>query len=175
MRRIQKTLFSFLLIVFTIFVMLNHVFATSVSQIVGSEILIQAEDIDVGNVEVSLTVTNLTNGLSGFIIDVFSSNTSTIEIINASIDPTNFPLSVVDIIGPEQVNLSGVDLLNSISSTTISVKLANISLRAINPGTSTIFIATTRVDDDDGFHITTFSEDLIIEVTESLFCLIVNN
>ena len=93
-------------------------------------------------------------GLAGFIMDISIVDPSVAKIVNVFF-PTELGLNQFDpnpVNGPA-VQISAVDLGDSVKGGALGVRLATIQLEGLAVGTTAIDVEITQLDDDKGFPI----------------------
>ncbi len=97
----------------------------------------------------SITLSEAPNGLSGYNITISLSNASIAEI-----NSVDFPdwalLNSVGLLPAESVWIKAVDLQNSIIKGASNVILANVTLRGKSEGIARVLLTVRQIDDDDG-------------------------
>lgn len=103
-----------------------------------------------GSASVTVTLSEVPNGLSGFKINVTVSDPAIAEISGAAF-PSMYSLTSVDISQDNAtVTLKAADLENSVQPGDSNVELADVELTGVSSGTVTLSVVAIQVDDDDG-------------------------
>ena len=100
-----------------------------------------------GSVDVSLD--SAENGLSGYILSVYSENPQIVAITGATF-PSWASLSDVSEGQGAAYTIKALDLNESLSSGASNIPLATLNLNAISVGSTRIMIEVRQVDDDQG-------------------------
>ncbi len=103
---------------------------------------------------VDITIDTGSGGLAGYIIDINIVDASVAKIVNVFFPPelglNQFDPDPVD--GPT-VQITAVDLGDSVKGGALGVRLATIQLEGLAVGTTAIDVEITQLDDDKGFPI----------------------
>ena len=105
------------------------------------------------NVTYELLLEYLEDGLSGYNITISLSNSSVASIVSVSFPPWAV-LYKNSGLPSDTLWIKAVDLNNEINGDVANVLLANITVKALNAGTTFINLSITRLDDDNGQQIT---------------------
>ena len=113
--------------------------------------------------EVSITLNEAKEGLSGYNLTVSLSNATVAEIVSASFPPWAY-LNDNSIFPADSVWIKAIDLTDQIKSGATDTKLATLEIRGDNVGTTDIVVTVTQIDDDGGYPINPFTESGSISV-----------
>jgi PGF-pre-PGF domain-containing protein len=98
----------------------------------------------------SITLSEAPNGLSGYNITISLSNASIAEIISVDF-PDWALLNKVSLLPAESAWIKAVDLQNSIIKGANNVILANVTFRGKSEGIARVLLTVRQIDDDDGY------------------------
>jgi hypothetical protein len=135
-----------ILIIFAFAVFLSH-------SVYGAPEVRVSEGIVSGSepfTNLSITLSEAPNGLSGYNITISLSNASVAEIISVDF-PDWALLNDVGLLPAELVWIKAVDLQNSIIKGASNVILANVTFRGKSEGIANVLLTVRKIDDDDGY------------------------
>ena len=119
------------------------------SSIAGAAIVLGGASVGVGETtEIALTLSGVSDGLSGFDVVVTVEDGALAEILEA--DFPSFGLSETRRLASNQLRLRAVDLANIAGAETDPVKLVTLDILGKEPGSSQVTVTVNSIDDDGG-------------------------
>ena len=116
------------------------------------------------SIKINLIIDEVPDGLSGYNLTVSLSNTSIADIVSISY-PSWAILHENSKLPSDSVWMKSVDLSDQITSGDTNVTLGTLIIRADKEGTSGVTISVAKMDDDNGYSISTNTVSAILNVT----------
>ncbi len=112
-------------------------------------------------IDLDIVLSEAPDGLSGFNIDITTSDASIARVTQGNINPAFGIVNVV--IESNLLSLQGVDLGREFELGAIDILLGTVEVLGISRGEVSIDISTSSLDDDLGFSISTSSSSGILD------------
>lgn len=127
-------------------------------------ITVSSATVGVGEtVDITVSLSGISQGMSGFDIVLTEADRDIAEIINVSFG--TFGLSDTRLLAFNQLRLRAVDLREIFQSDTSSMQLLTLTIRGRQPGSSMVSVTVNAIDDDLGDAVTplTYDGEIVVQ------------